>query len=516
MRYFNTAGPVNPKLHYCVSHRLDEAKIWQLIEQQKYFVLHAPRQSGKTTALCAFLEGVNRSGRYSALYINLEPVQAARQQVEKGLFTALKIIKSSLEEAFPNTPALAYFDTLKAEEISGNSLFECLTYVSMHIGKPLVLVIDEIDALVGDTLISVLRQLRAGYVKRPERFPLALCLLGVRDVRDYRIWSQEEGNFILGGSAFNIKAESLLLSDFSQEQVIDLYRQHTEETGQRFTDEAYEYAFTLTQGQPWLVNALAYQACFEDILDRRIPITRDVIERAKEALIMRRDTHLDVLINYLGEPRVRYIIDAMISGQGEDQNFKIDDVNYVRDLGLVSRVNLSIANPIYREVVPRELISSKQEMILQQLQWYQGADGSLDMCKLLHAFTQFYRENSPIWLEQFDYKESGPHLLLMAFLQRVINGGGKIYREYALGRKRVDLLLEWPPSGQRIVIELKIRRSDATMTEGLAQTAEYMDHNNATEGHLVLFDRTTGRSWNEKIFSQKHTFNTRTIFVWGM
>src|SRR5205085_3007690 len=115
--------------------------------------------------------------------------------------------------------------------------------------------------------------------------------------------------------------------------------------------------------------------------------------------------------------------------------------------------------------------------------WYENKGGSLNMHKLLQAFTQFYRENSEIWLEKFDYKESGPHLLLMAFLQRVINGGGKIHREYALGRKRVDLLIEWssfvkttadkPP--QRIVIELKIRRSEKTIEEGLEQTAQYMD-----------------------------------------
>jgi len=63
---------------------------------------------------------------------------------------------------------------------------------------------------------------------------------------------------------------------------------------------------------------------------------------------------------------------------------------------------------------------------------------------------------SEIWLNRFEYKESGPYLLMMAFLQRVINGGGSINREYALGRKRVDILIIW--KNQRIVIELKILR----------------------------------------------------------
>src|SRR5690606_2028617 len=121
---------------------------------------------------------------------------------------------------------------------------------------------------------------------------------------------------------------------------------------------------------------------------------------------------------------------------------------------------------------------------VQNASWYQNNDGSLNMHKLLENFTQFYRENSDIWLGKFEFIESGPHLLLMAFLQRIINGGGKIHREYALGRKRVDLLVEWQTGKQRIVIELKIRYGEKTLEEGLQQTAQYMDINNATEGHL--------------------------------
>jgi hypothetical protein len=136
------------------------------------------------------------------------------------------------------------------------------------------------------------------------------------------------------------------------------------------------------------------------------------------------------------------------------------------------------------------------------------------MHKLLEGFTQFYRENSDIWLEKFDYKESGPHLLLMAFLQRIINGGGKIHREYALGRKRVDLLIEWDQ--QRIVIELKIKRSEKTISEGLIQTADYMDTNNATEGHLIVFDHKPQKPWNEKIFTYNDKVEESIITVWGM
>ena len=94
-----------------------------------------------------------------------------------------------------------------------------------------MLLIDEIDLLVGDTLLSVLRQLRAGYVRRPRDFPQSVVLCGVRDVRDYRIHSGSGREIIAGGSAFNIKAESLRLGDFTKDEVLSLLGQHTDETG---------------------------------------------------------------------------------------------------------------------------------------------------------------------------------------------------------------------------------------------------------------------------------------------
>jgi hypothetical protein len=536
MRFFNTAGPINPKNHYFVPHRLNDKAVEQLIEQEKYFILHAPRQSGKTTAIQIFVKELNAIEKYKAFYINVEPAQIARNNVKDGMEIILEqLLNQAKIFCIPNDPIFAIIEK-GLNRISGSSLKNVLQDWATESDKPIILFIDEIDSLVGDTLISVLRQLRAGYTNRPNAFPQSVCLVGVRDVRDYRIWSKEEDNFVLGGSAFNIKAESLVLHNFSLDQVRMLYEQHTQETGQQFTNEAIEYAFYLTQGQPWLVNALAYQACFKDVTDWTLPITKNVIESAKETLILRRDTHIDQLIHKLEEPRVRHIIDAIISGQDEPENFPIDDISYVIDLGLVTKhgQRLTIANPIYQEVIPRELSYATQLSITQQLSWYQDSNGSLNMHKLLEAFTQFYRENSDIWLDKFDYKESGPHILLMAFLQRIINGGGKIHREYALGRKRVDLFLEFPYSAeatndkpysaeatkgmvqQRIVIELKINRSKKTIPEGLEQTSNYMDTNNATEGHLVIFDKTPGKSWDEKIFMQEHNMGNQKITVWGM
>lgn len=518
MKFFTTAGPVNPSDHYCLpcSLRLDEQELRSLIDQKKYFVLHAPRQTGKTSTMANFAKQLNAEGNFTALYVNVESAQAARSNFNDALPIIMQEFETRVREQLPDQ--VNFFNlcqSLKKEAVPAGSLLgTLLSRWCTQSPKPIILFIDEIDSLVGDSLISVLRQLRAGYTTRPKNFPQSVCLIGVRDVRDYRIWSDSDKEMVLGGSAFNIKSKSLRMADFTSEQVLALYLQHTQETGQQFSDEAIAYAFEITQGQPWLVNALAYEACFEMVKDRSKPITKEILEQAKEALIKRRDTHIDALIDKLKEPRVRNIVDAIITGSDTSRDFPSDDIQYVRDLGFIKMAGLEIANPIYKEVFPRELTYSTQLTMPQQQLWYVKPDGSIDMHKMLTEFAQFYRENSEIWLERFAYKESGPHLFTMAFLQRIINGGGKIYREYALGTDRVDLLITWKT--QRIVIELKIWHSKVkTLEGGLEQTARYMDTSNATEGHLVIFDR-SDKSWDEKIYTKKEAVGAKTVTVWGL
>ena len=117
-------------------------------------------------------------------------------------------------------------------------------------------------------------------------------------------------------------------------------------------------------------------------------------------------------------------------------------------------------------------------------------------------------------------------MLLQAFLQRIVNGGGRIDREYGLGRRRTDLLLHWPLDEtqgylgplQRVVIELKLlhKSLDATVSEGLEQTADYLDRAGTADGHLLIFDRRPGMTWEERIFQRVETCRGYSIQVWGM
>jgi len=537
MRFFNTAGPVDPEMHYCVPPlaRLDVDELLLLIQQRKYFVLHGPRQTGKTSALLALRDALNADDEYRCAYVNVEGGQSAREDVGAAMRAILSALARSARETLNDGFVAEVWPDILDTAGPHDALRELLARWSESSPRPLVLMIDEIDALVGDTLIAVLRQLRAGYPERPGRFPQSVVLCGVRDVRDYRIQSSAENAVIAGGSAFNVRAKSLRLGDFSSEEVESVLAQHTAETGQGFSTEALAAVWDLTRGQPWLVNALAYEVCFENPegRDRDRAITEDAIQSAREELILRRDTHLDQLTDKLREERVRRVVEPLLSGAETADSIAPDDLQYVRDLGLTtSNGPVAIANPIYREVIPRDLTWTTQEMTIHHdPAWYVGDDGGLRVGELLAAFQEFFREHSEHWVERFQYKEAGPQLLLQAFLQRIVNGGGRIEREYGLGRMRTDLLLLWPIHGkdakagvhppsrhQKVVIECKVlhRDLDSTIRDGLEQTAAYMDRCGAAEGHLVVFDRTEGKPWNEKLFRRDEQQHGVPITVWGM
>ena len=533
MRFFNTEGPVVARKHYCVPplDRVDLDEILRLIENERYFVLHAPRQTGKTSTLLALRDLLNRGagGDYRCVYVNVEAAQAVREDVTSAMRVILGELGSRALLQGDGFLDGAWSDILA--QFGQGALGAALTRWSMASPKPLVLLIDEIDSLVGDTLISVLRQLRAGYDQRPEGFPQSIALCGVRDVRDYRIRSGSENAAVAGGSAFNIRAGSLRLGDFTEAEVQALIAQHTAQTGQAFTAEALDRVWTRTRGQPWLVNALCARACFDTEAgrDRARPIADDAVAAAEEHLVASRQVHLDQLADKLQEDRVRRVIEPLLSGGGE-RTFSTRDLEYVRDLGLIARDDPPrVANPIYAEVVPRELTYAVQAGLVEDTAWYVDAEGDLDVARLLAAFQNFFREHSEHWLGRFDYAEAGPQLLLQAFLQRVVNSGGRIEREYGLGRGRTDLLIVWPRGERaapgaagnegRFVVECKVLHGslERTLREGLAQTAVYMDRCGTDAGHLVIFDRSEGKRWEDKLFRREERADERhAITVWGM
>ena len=521
MLRFNTAGPCVAARNYMLPaiERLPQAR--GLVEQYGYFALHAPRQTGKTTFLRAFARDLTASGDFAAIAFSCETAEVAGDDYGRAEEILLSAIELAAAQGLPpgQQPVFAL-----ERWAPGQRLFRALTVWAQACPRPLVLLFDEIDALRGESLRTVLRQLRAGFADRPAAFPASAILCGLRDVRDYKAASGGDPGRLGTSSPFNVKLTSVRISDFDAADIARLYAQHTAATGQAFTPDALEHAFTLTGGQPWLVNALAREVIEEIGVPAREPIVVAHLEAAKERLIYDRQTHLDLLVARLHEPRVRRVIAPLLAGGVVGGDTYDDDFAYARDLGLIAGRPPAIANPIYREVIARVLSVVAEDQIEVEPRDFILADGRLDLRRLLQGFAGFWREHGVVLAAGVPYHEVAPQLVLMAYLQRVVNGGGYIDREYGVGRGRIDLLVRWPwlddagkRQWQREALELKVwadGRPDP-LAKGLVQLDAYLQRLGLDEGVLVLFDRRDGVAAAEERtrFEDAVTASGRVVLV---
>ncbi|MBO4272715.1 AAA family ATPase [Microbispora triticiradicis] len=502
--------------------RLPQAR--GLIEMDRYFVLHAPRQTGKTTTLDALASELNAEGDIAALMFSCERAKSAGDDAG----WAETILLDSLREAAarPGWPAEVLPPDPWPQATPGTRFGSALAEWCRRCPRRVVLFLDEIDALQGNSMASILSQLRHGHNARHEgySFPASVVLCGLRDVRDYKVASGGEAGRSNPASPFNVVAESLRLGDFIADEIAELYGQHTQATGQEFTKDAVDRVFELTQGQPWLVNALAFEIILQ--MGKTGAITAGQVEDAKERLIRKRGMHLDTLAARLHEPRVKRVMEPVVAGSLPhiEPTFS-DDLSYVRDLGLIKqKPPLEVANPIYREVILRVLGNPSEHYVMADPHSFVLPDGRFDLPRLLEAFVVFWREHGEVLIRQEGYHEAACQIILMAFLHRLVNGGGYLDREYAAGTKRLDVLIRWPYTGpegerhmQREAMELKVRRAgenDPT-SDGLAQLDLYLDRLTLSTGVLVIFDRRPeAPPWKERgSFEQTTTPSGRQVTV---
>ena len=507
-RYFNTTGPCMPRLHYMLppADRLIGASLERYIRDELYWVLHAPRQTGKTTFLQSWMREINAGDEGIACYVSLERCQG-EPDTAKAMPAIVEAIREYAETFTIPLPV--------CPNVSPNSMVSAtlINWASIVAPKKLIVLFDEVDVVEGPALVSLLRQLRGGFAGRGVgKFPVSVAFVGMRDLRDYLVRSKD-GLPVNPGSPFNIKHDSATLGNFSRSDITALTSQYTAETGQRFETDALDRIWGFTSGQPWLVNALCEQIVYR-IIPAKSGETVKVahVDEAKDRLILARATHIDSLGERLKDPRVRKVIEPMITGSSDDPVGRSDrDVELCLDLGLIAwEGSLVIANAIYREVIARYLSQNYQDNVPQpQFKWRRD-DGGLDMDALLDEFQKFWRRHADTWEVKADYTEAFPHLLLMGFLQRIVNGGGMIDREYAAGRGRVDLGIHF--GGRTNIVEIKLVHAaegrETTLAEGLEQIARYANTMGADTRHLVIFDRrpeARAKPWDARLSVETRT-----------
>ncbi|MDR0681066.1 MAG: AAA-like domain-containing protein, partial [Dysgonamonadaceae bacterium] len=423
MKSFNTTGPCDPQRHYMLppEERLVGAGLSRYIDEQLYWVLHAPRQTGKTTFLISWMRELNASSKYVACYVSVEVTQGITD-IERAIpliYASMRKYARDFDVPEPQTD----------EKEPGFMLSSILENWAAQVApKPLIVLFDEVDVLTGEAMISFLRQLRGGFASRGVgKFPVSVALVGMRDLKDYLVQSKD-GKALNPGSPFNIKEDSVLLKNFNEQDVARLFAQRTAETGQRITQEALDYVWEQSQGQPWIVNSLFKRATIK-ILDYKSTETVELkhVVEARQQMVEARETHLDSLVYRMQDAEVKPVVETVISGEmNMALNLDSPGVQQAMDLGLVTydtEKGLTISNPIYTEILTRVVNSAMQIMMPppSNFKW-QKPDGSLDMDSLLKEFQKFWRRYSEIWEAKSDYTEAFPHLLLLAFMQRLLNG----------------------------------------------------------------------------------------------
>jgi hypothetical protein len=491
-----------------------------LIDKKQYFVIHAARQSGKTTLLKALTRQLNKQGDYYALYCSLEAINELSEPKD-GIPEIVRKIENCIEEqGLPEGFAI----NADYNHISG-VLKTSLVRYCRSLDKPLIIFFDEADCLSNGTLISFLRQLREGYINRADvPFVHSLALVGMRSLVDYKTQIRSNSETLGSMSPFNIVAKSFNLVNFTKKELIELYAQHTTETKQEFTPETVDYIFEQTQGQPWLVNAIARESVELTQRDYSKPLTQELAELAIQRIVLSRQTHITSIMERLKESRIRKVIEPFITGDSGIINRSDDDYQYVKDMGLIRDDNYKTepANPIYAELIIRTLSWGIQDSIRDTCKDFEVPrylkDDKIDIDFLIRDFQVYWRENSEIWKNRYnknyyEYDEAAPHLIMHAFLQRVLNGGGKIIREMALGTRRVDLCIEY--GEYKYPIELKILQNIRDLSNATKQIWDYMDKVGSDSGWLVIFDRDTEKSWDEKIYMRDENLNGKRVVVVG-
>ena len=518
-RYFNIGGPCSAAKHYMLPAMARLPQVVSLINKEQYFVVHAQRQCGKTTAFISLANEMNAKADVVAIYCSLETVQEF-PKAEDGI----PKICARLRLAARNNPVLREMaenhwpiQSMDSDEVVVSGVQVALSRMTEACGRPLVIFFDEVDCLGGETMVTFLRQLRNGKIDGSNgvAFPTSVALIGMRDIRDYRAKIRPDSETIGSASPFNVITEAMTLRVFTAEEVAELYAQHTAATGQAFESEAVRLAFEFSGGQPLLVNALA-RWCVEKIHGERYgeTITAADMCEAKEKIVRERGTHLDSLMERMKEPRVRRVVEPVLTGGAILRDLLNDDIRFVLDMGILKERDGALvpANPMYAEIIGRYLSWETQQdvrMLVQETPWVKP-DG-LDMQGLLIAFQEFWRENAEMNKAPFEYNEAYPHIVLQAFLQRVINGGGQIIREMALGKGALDLGVVFRSGKYPVEVKLlyNYRKSPE---KAYAQTLRYVEHLGQNEGWLVVFDPQFG-DWDSKLRHEDVVREGKTLHV---
>lgn len=485
MKAFNTTGPCRPERHYMIPPLERTPMAMSLVKGENYLAVSGPRQSGKTSLLKALVDGINAEGWARAVLVSCESAGQRQGVTETGDAERLLIENwhSGLTDAFPEVAWDAPSSFLLLAP--GGRIGRALSSWTRNADRPLVVVIDEVDTLARAPFVSMLSQIRSAFERRGRSFPSSIVLAGMRSLRDHDIALGGDGS----GSPFNI-VRYVHVGNFTRDEVGRLYAQHTAATGQRFSEAAVESVWEQTRGQPLLVNVLADIAVTQLVPDISKTIEASHIEEALRLFEASNPMHLASLVQRLAEDRVLNVVASVVAG--DYPRVPPDDVRYAVELGIIERLpgdRLQPSNPLYARALLKAVTEQERTSLTNWSPTWLDASGRIEPARLRENFIAFWARHRDMMKDRIKYPEAVAHFGLMTYLDRVANGGGRVDREFAVGRGRLDLLLVH--GDLRLPIEVKVHRDDGgdPTAEGIDQLDRYCAGLRLDTGWLVVFDQ---------------------------
>jgi hypothetical protein len=523
IKTFNTTGPCIPSEHYMLPVLPHQPKVEELIEDKYYFTLKAPSQSGKTTFLNFLTDKINSEGSYYALNCSLKSLRFDFDEdlAMTKLFSLINqaLYLSTVTQIKEKSDSYNFFPTKNDTDIKISML---LSKLSEELDKDLIVFFDDADCLSGDGLISFSGQIRDAYLTRHKpghKFPRSIVFAGEKmsEISDYFVQIRLKSDLTCSDSIGMASPSSLIkddltLANFTSDEIVRLFCQHTEASGQIFEPEVTERVWLWSEGQPWLVNALAFEAV-NIILkkDYSKTITKEIIEQAADTLIQRRDTHVYSLSSQLKEFRANRVIDEVIS----------DKSGYSKDHSVDHEI-LKSANRINQRAIPTEdgfirNYSYPHKMELQSALTHRWVDVcKLDMASLLKEFQQDYLWNFHVIHDVYSYNDSFAHIFCFTYLLGVFKSVKEIrIREIGFFKGRIYLVAEYKQ--QLYPVQLAIKASnkfvDLRTKNCLKQLYSVMNRFLVKEGWLVIFDLNKKNNWqNENAFETTEYYGS-TIHI---
>ena len=501
MRRFWTQGPVNAQEHYVVSRSDEITDFIKRVDEGRYVVLFAPRQTGKTTffqdALAAMVADsiTQQAADYFPIQLNFDVYK--NTSVADFYDNLYQDICEEIEHLFQRRGVIPPETLIQFLEGTTLTNHHAMRRFFRHLDRLLtpqkfVLIIDEFDGIPQVALSDFLHTLRHIYIAGKPRCPHSVGIIGVKSIAQL--------NYDRSISPFNIQDE-FHLPNFTLEQVHELLGQYTDEVGQIFIPEVVAVIHKQTAGQPVLVNRFAQILTEELDIPKSEPITMAHFSKAHAQLLEEDNVNLTHLITNIRRDRrfENVLMRIMARDEGVDFNLRSEIIGELATYGVIARGAdgmCEIVNPIYLYCILqtfKAIVNGLEDEYLHEdsregFLDYLTPAGQIDMGALLDNFRDFIARAGFKILQVPDTPQEsvGRHLLLAYLDQFVKSIGGFMHIEVQTGRGRMDIIITH--NQQKYIVETKIWRVDSRYQAGKKQLVAYLKSEGVTEGYYIVFD----------------------------